>query len=114
MSFQEFVGSGIPALGFVFGIGWFLFQRFQSLEKRFRKIEYEVSEIRHSLDLTKVSCEKTDEALQLAVNGCRELIEHRTRRFTDELRGVEGRLGQDVSEIKGWLSHNTEFTVRDR
>lgn len=47
------------------------------------------------------------------INANRELIEHRTRRFSDELKRVTAELSADILEVKGFLAKTTEFRIRD-
>jgi hypothetical protein len=46
------------------------------------------------------------------INANRELIEHRTRRFSDELKRVTSELSADILEVKGFLAKTTEFRIR--
>lgn len=114
MTFEEFVSSGIPALAALTGIGWFLWQRYQALERRFSSLEKELIELRHRGEITRQAFQSNHEDQEYKIHGLNELIKHRTDRFTDSLKALEGRLGQEVKEIRNWLDQNTEFKIRDR
>lgn len=114
MTFQELIENPYTFFGALISIAWFFWQRYQKLERRLRAIEAENVQQNHRLELTVQRFESQEDKLDLACNGNRELIDHRTRRFSDCLRDLEGRLGGDLREIKGWLDANTEFRLRDR
>lgn len=51
--------------------------------------------------------------LEYKTNANRELIEHRTRRFHEDLKAVEARLTVDINEVKAFLEKTTEFQIRN-
>jgi len=106
--------AALTALSVSVAAAWFFWQRYQQLEERLRLIEAEIVGLKHLLELSRQAVQINEENLQYLVNANRELIEHRTRRFTEQFKAVEGRLGQDIKEIKNWLDVHTEFTLRDR
>ena len=114
MTFQELIENPYTFIGALVSIAWFFWQRYQQLERRLRAIESENVAQNHRLELTIQKFEGQEDKLDLLVNGNRELIEHRTRRFSDCLKDLEGRLGAELREVKGWLDANTEFRLRDR
>ena len=114
MDYQALFQAALTALSVSVAAAWFFWQRYQQLEERLRLIEAEIVGLKHLLELSRQAVQINEENLQYLVNANRELIEHRTRRFTEQFKAVEGRLGQDIKEIKNWLDVHTEFTLRDR
>ena len=114
MDYQALFQAALTALSVSVAAAWFFWQRYQQLEERLRLIEAEIVGLKHLLELSRQAVQSNEESLQYLVNANRELIEHRTRRFTEQFKAVEGRLGQDIKEIKNWLDVHTEFTLRDR
>lgn len=93
---------------------WFMWQRYQSLERRFDRIESELTMQKHRNEMRDQLVETNQLNIQQLVGSNKELIEHRTRRFSEELHAVEGRLTTAVKEIQRWQEQNTEFKIRDR
>jgi len=114
VDYQALFQAALTALSVSVAAAWFFWQRYQQLEKRLRLIEAEIVALKHKLELSRQAVQSNEESLQYLVNANRELIEHRTRRFSEQFKAVEGRLGQDIKEIKNWLDVHTEFTLRDR
>jgi len=114
VDYQALFQAALTALSVSVAAAWFFWQRYQQLEERLRLIEAEIVGLKHLLELSRQAVQINEENLQYLVNANRELIEHRTRRFTEQFKAVEGRLGQDIKEIKNWLDVHTEFTLRDR
>jgi len=114
VDYQALFQAALTALSVSVAAAWFFWQRYQKLECRLRVMEAEIIDLKHSMELSRQAIQGNEDNLQYLVNANRELIEHRTRRFCDELAAVEGRLGQDIKEIKNWLDVHTEFTLRDR
>lgn len=141
MSFQEFVATGLPALGALIAIGVFLWKRYQGLETRFhaierkltdleytanlnresthnqsesryRSLEDKITNLDHRTQMTREAMAGTDDMHILQINGNRELIQHRTDRFCKELKELEERLQREIDEIKRFLERTTEFTIR--
>ena len=106
--------AGITALGVSVAVGWFFWQRFQSLEKRFGRIESELTMQKHRQDLNGQLSEANQLNIKQLVETNHKLIEHRTRRFSEQLQMLEERLGADIKEIKKWLDSHTEFRIRER
>jgi len=106
--------AGLTALGVSVAVGWFFWQRFQSLEKRFGRIESELTMQKHRHELTEKLGEANQLNIQQLVHSNHELIEHRTRRFSEQLNAVETRLGEDLKEVRSWLDSHTEFKIRER
>ena len=114
MDYQVIWQAAVTALSIAVAAGWFFWQRYQALEKRFRQMEGELIALRHTQELARQAVQGNEDNLQYLVNSNRELIEHRTRRFCDELMAIEGRLSLEVKEIKNWLDAHTEFKIRER
>lgn len=114
MDYQALFQAALTALSVSVAAAWFFWQRYQQLEKRLRVIETEITGVKHSLELSRQAVQSNEDNLQYLVNANRELIEHRTRRFSEQFKAVEGRLGQDIKEIKNWLDAHTEFQIRER
>ncbi len=106
--------AGLTALGVSAAVGWFLWQRFQALEKRLDRIELSALEQKHKLETSRLAGQSNIDRLELFCNGNKELIEHRTQRFKAEMEKVEVRLSADVSDIKAFLSQNSDFGIRGR
>lgn len=95
----------------------------RSLDARFGKLRSQLTsdsaelaaqlaEIRRELGIQDTRDLNKLEALDYKVNSNRQLIEHRTQRFTSELsRAVELLQGQ-INEIKGFLDKTTDFVIR--
>ena len=47
-------------------------------------------------------------------NANKELIEHRTRRFQEEITRLKEETVKDIEDIKGFLDKTTDFTIRRR
>jgi len=105
--------AGLTALGVTVAVGWFFWQRFLALERRFNHIESELTMQKHRHELTSQLTEANQLNIQQLVQSNHDLIEHRTKRFVEQINAVEGRLEGDIKEIKGWLDAHTEFRLRD-
>jgi hypothetical protein len=112
MTLQELIENPYTFIGALISIAWFFWQRYQQLEKRLRAIESENINQTHKLALTTQRFESQEEKLDLACNGNRELIEHRTRRFCNELERIEVRFGAELHEVKAFLDKTTDFRLR--
>lgn len=104
--------AALTALGVSVAVGWFFWQRFQSLEKRFSKIESELTMQKHRQELSNQLAESNQLNIQQLVESNHALIEHRTRRFSEHINSVETRLGEDLKEVRNWLDSHTEFRIR--
>jgi len=114
VDYQALFQAALTALSVSVAAAWFFWQRYQKLEARLRVIETAITGVKHSLELSRQAVQSNEDNLQYLVNANRELIEHRTRRFSEQLKTLEGRLGQDIKEIKNWLDAHTEFQIRER
>jgi hypothetical protein len=114
VDYRSMFEAGLTALGVTVAVGWFFWQRFLALEKRFGHIESELMMQKHRQDLSSQLTESNQLNIQQLVESNKALIEHRTQRFTEQINSVEGRLGGDIKEIKNWLDAHTEFKLRDR
>lgn len=114
MNLEDFIATGLPALGAIVAIAIFLWRRYQNLERRFREIELRLIELDHRGQMTREAMQGTDDMHLLQINGNRELIEHRTQRFTESLKAVEARLCKDIEQIQAFLDKTTDFTIRGR
>ncbi|MBD2259915.1 hypothetical protein [Pseudanabaena sp. FACHB-2040] len=47
-------------------------------------------------------------------NANKELIEHRTRRFQEEIKRLQDETVKDIEDIKSFLDKTTEFTIRGK
>jgi len=112
MSFEEFIATGLPALGAVAAIAIFLWRRYQGLEKRFHQIELRLIELDHRGQMTREAMQSTDDMHLMQINGNRELIQHRTERFCTTIEALETRLTKEIDEIKRFLERTTEFKIR--
>lgn len=110
------LGSLGGIIGAAVGISRSLDQRFNKLRSQLsgevQALTRQLDEVKRELgiqdtrDLTKL------EALEYKVNSNRELIEHRTRRFTSELSRAVDLLQGQTNEIKGFLNKTTDFVIR--
>lgn len=112
MNFQEFIQTGLPALGAVVATAWFLWNRYQALEARLDAVDRQLIEVRHNIDSNRQAVQANSDRHEYLINDTRNLIEHRTKRFFDELKAVEGRLSLEVRDVKGFLTRTTEFKPR--
>jgi hypothetical protein len=113
MSNPHFVDS-LPALGALVPAAWFFWQRYQSLERRLDGFREKLDHLSHTIELSRQATLSNHENQEYLIHANRELIDHRTRRFTDELGRTEGRLDAEIREIKGFLAQSTEFKIRNR
>lgn len=104
----------LPTLGAIAAIGWFFWMRYQSLEQRLRSIEVDLMKEQHALTVSRQATISDREHIEYLCNANRELIEHRTGRFTNEIGRLKDDLCQDILEIKQFLDKTTEFRFRDR
>lgn len=104
----------VTAAGITVSGLWFMWQRYQSLEKRFSRIESELTMAKHRQETIQLVAESNEMNIRQLVTANKELIEHRTRRFSEQLEASEGRLTTAVKEIQRWLDEHTEFKIRDR
>lgn len=114
MDYQVIWQAALTALSIAVAAGWFFWQRYQALEKRLRTMETKQLALQHQLELARQATQSNESNLQYLVNANHELIEHRTRRFCDQLAALENRLGTEVKEVKNWLDANTQFKIRER
>lgn len=114
MDYQVIWQAAATALSIAVAAGWFFWQRYQALEKRLRTMEAKLSTLQHQLELARQGTQGNQDSLRYLVNANKELIEHRTRRFCDQLTSLEARLGTEIKEIKNWLDAHTEFKIRER
>lgn len=112
MTLETFFQTGIPALATVAAVAWFLWQRYQALETRLDAVDRHLIELHHSIDSNRQAVQANGDRHEYLINANRELIEHRTRRFNEELKAVEGRLSVEVRDVKGFLTRTTEFKPR--
>lgn len=113
MEYQVIFQAAVTALTVTVATGWFFWQRYQALERRLRAMEGRLTELQHSQELSRQSVQGNEDNLRYLVNANRELIDHRTQRFNDQVAALEGRLGGEIKEIKNWLDSHTEFKIRE-
>lgn len=104
----------LPTLAAIAAAAWFFWMRYQSLEVRLRKIETDLLEERHALDVSRQATISDREQMEYLTNANHELIEHRTRRFQDCVDRLERRVYQEIAEIKQFLDKTTDFKPRNR
>lgn len=104
----------LPTLGAIAAAAWFVWMRYQNLEKRLRQMEVELMKEQHALSVSRQATISDRDHIEYLVNANRELIEHRTNRFTTELGRLRDELCQDILEIKQFLDKTTEFRMRTR
>lgn len=121
MDYKTVFEAAIISVGFMVSFGWFFWQRYQSLERRFRQLEskhqaaqLERNKIEHELQLFRLAHQSNYENHKYLISSNTQLIGHRTQRFIDHLKGLESRLGTDIREVKKWLDAHTEFRLRER
>lgn len=114
MDYEVVFQAGVTALSIAVAAGWFFWQRYQALEKRLRHMEGMLTALEHKQELSRQAIQGNEDNLQYLVNANSQLIEHRTRRFCDQLEALESRLGTDIKEVKNWLDGHTEFKIRER
>ena len=121
MDYKTILEAAIISIGFMVSFGWFFWQRYQSLERRFKQLEEKHQEARiarnklnHELQLFRSAGQSNHDSHQYLITSNTQLIEHRTKRFTDHMQTLESRLSTDIKEIKKWLDAHTEFRIRER
>lgn len=115
MSTQPFTFSlNFPDLTLIGGAAWFLWMRYQALEKRLTAGDKERKDLDHAQKMARLAEQSNVDRLELFCNGNKELIEHRSERFQAALTAIEKRLMDELSEIKEFLSKTTQFGVRNR
>ena len=114
MEYEVIFQAAVTALSIMVAGFWFLWQRYQALEKRFGQIESELTMQKHRQELYAQVTDANRLNIQQLVDSNKALIEHRTKRFMTQIHEVEQRLGCDIKEIKNWLDAHTEFKIRER
>lgn len=111
----------LPTLAAIASAAWFLWLRYQNLERRFqtqdqktRELELDLVKEAHALNVSRQAEISDREHTEYLVTANRELIEHRTRRFCDEIERLRRDVQQDILEIKQFLDKTTDFHIRDR
>ncbi|MEM6840054.1 MAG: hypothetical protein AAF609_24865 [Cyanobacteria bacterium P01_C01_bin.120] len=120
MDYQTVLEAAIISVTFMISFGWFFWQRYQSLERRFKALEEKHQEARiardgisHELQLFRLAHQSNHESHQYLIASNTQLIEHRTKRFAGYLKAIEARLSADIKEMKQWLDAHTEFKIRE-
>lgn len=137
MALENFsIEINLPTLSAIAGVALFVWARYQALEQRLGKYDREIhllqselaqqtqairSELdqrlhamEHRLELSRQAISSQDDHKAYLINANRELIDHRTERFTQALSGLEGALKEDINDLKRFLEKTTEFVDRRR
>jgi hypothetical protein len=87
------------------------------IDERTDRIELQIAKLEKDTQLFSERTSNDVDRLDLATNGVRELIEHRTRRFQEADRYNAGRMSQLESRLRDtelFLVKTSEFQVRSR
>lgn len=107
----------------ILGSGWFLWQRFQNLDRRLRSDEQKILELRHdidgrikelehSLEIARQANQSNHETATYLINSNTNLVNHRSERIFEEIRKLETRIQTEIRDIKGFLDKTTDFNIR--
>ena len=89
----------IPDLGFIGAVSWFLWNRYQSLERRLDGIDLQIIQGKNVADLAKSTYESDKQMLEYRINGNHELIKHKAGRLENGLLQVSASLDK-ISECQ--------------
>ena len=112
MGIEVFIQFGLPMLGTMIAVAWFLWQRYLALENRLLQVDQKLIQIDHKLTLIRQATESKTEHQDYLINSNTALINHRSSRFFESLKDLEERLFHETDEIKAFLAKTTEFKVR--
>lgn len=89
------------------------------INNRLNSIHHKLSDLNNRLSIADERFEGKLLTYELLINGNKELIEHRTTRFTEEMRRAKGDVREDmetlqkqIDQISGFLDKTTEFRPR--
>ncbi|NER80904.1 MAG: hypothetical protein F6K42_15310 [Leptolyngbya sp. SIO1D8] len=113
----------LTTLSAIGAAAWFLWSRYQALEQRLKEFDKRITQAEHLQELARQGTISNYDQLTYQVNANRELIGHRTERFTGGLKAVEERLSRtmqetfarldgDMKDLKSFLEQNTAFRSR--
>jgi uncharacterized protein YoxC len=94
-----FIAFAIPIVGAL----WKLFAVRESLQSAIK------SNV-HRIELLEQHIEHLHDQQQLAINGTKELVQH----VRDRSARAEEKLAYRITDLEGYLTKTTEFSVRDR
>ncbi|NER84496.1 MAG: hypothetical protein F6K42_34235 [Leptolyngbya sp. SIO1D8] len=115
----------LTTLSAIGAAAWFLWLRYQALEQRLKEFDKRITDSEHLQALARQATVSNYDQLIYQVNGNRELIGHRTERFTGSLKAVEERLSRtmretfsrldgDMKDLKSFLEQTTTFRGRNQ
>lgn len=86
----------------------------RNLDNRFNQLRKELQDLYNAIGINSANDISKVEHLEFRIHQNAELIEHRTRRFTDELNRLKHELTSQVNDVKGYLERNSDFIPRKR
>lgn len=87
-----------------------LWKAFHAIAELKEKVGDTAQDSSYQLQILRAEIEHLRDAQALAMNGLRELIEHRSSRLTNAAQQTSDRL----EEVEGWLAKNTTYERRRR
>lgn len=110
------IGGLLSVTGAAVGVVNWLNNRFDVLKTRLHetetRLQIEIEKLKSSTGLESTRELSHFDLLDYKTNANRELIEHRTQRFTTELQTLEKRLASDIEDVKGYLVKTTDFQIK--
>ncbi|MBE9155379.1 hypothetical protein IQ265_00765 [Nodosilinea sp. LEGE 06152] len=110
-------------IGSILAISTVLITVVRSIDARFAMARAQITDLEGRLALATEQLARGDERqatreaahwemADYRINANKELIEHRTSRFTTELSRVHDDLRQRIKDIESYLDKTTDFTIR--
>ncbi|HIK45380.1 MAG TPA: hypothetical protein IGR64_10905 [Leptolyngbyaceae cyanobacterium M65_K2018_010] len=103
-------------LGSIMAVATALVTVVRSLDNRFNQVRSQLAELDQRLAVTmeRLSTREAShwEMLDYRANANRELIEHRSQRWSTELQRVDNDLRERIKDIEAFLDRTTEFVIR--
>ncbi|MGB3203269.1 MAG: hypothetical protein WBA99_20350 [Nodosilinea sp.] len=110
-------------IGSILALSTVLVTVVRSIDSRFAASKAQITDLEGRLALAAEQLARVDERqatresahwemADYRINANKELIDHRTKRFTTELGRVDADLRQRIKDLEGYLDKTTDFTVR--
>ncbi|MGB3202849.1 MAG: hypothetical protein WBA99_18225 [Nodosilinea sp.] len=110
-------------IGSILALSTVLVTVVRSIDSRFATSRQQINDLEGRLALAAEQLARVDERqatresahwemADYRINANKELIDHRTKRFTTELGRVDADLRQRIKDLEGYLDKTTDFTVR--
>lgn len=98
----------ISVLGVCFTFGTALWKAFSAIATMRESMNDRIQDNAYQISLLNQRREAIDDQRTLAINGLRELIEHRSDRLRSEIQVLQTK----SQDMESWLAKNTEYTIR--